>query len=468
MDGVSAAMQWLQHLLFGSSQGAQLLSVMVADAGLGGPPSLETIIILSTGLFLGSIAMGICGFGTAIIHLCVWGIAGALGYDAGPLKLAVIACSCCLTISMVPFFFLANATKHAVRPLAISIPLCKAIAAPLGAVVLKLLPARQLEAVVAALMLSLMLLLNRQQLLAWCQGLKQWWLGSSCRHDGGACGWQCKECTEADVRSEDSSSELRLALLADEGAEYIFNDGDFSDGSLLGFLSSDDSADDALPSGGGADGAEGHMRHPSHKQQHCTDGAVLIQDQDLDTEDCRPLLDSDVTGSTYHSAADRNNRQLQMEALAEDALVLQLGDADDEDAGSSQSQSDQEDEVHGEAAMLKHSFWGLFAIGAVAGLATGLLGGATGISGPPMMLMYAYLNASKSAVRGTNAVMAMVQDQLIGYYMFGMLRWSDRWLYAAAAGCGAAGLIVGHSLQKAAAGPYAARRRWVSSIRGLL
>lgn len=57
MDGVSAAMQWLQHLLFGSSQGAQLLSVMVADAGLGGPPSLETIIILSTGLFLGSIAM---------------------------------------------------------------------------------------------------------------------------------------------------------------------------------------------------------------------------------------------------------------------------------------------------------------------------------------------------------------------------------------------------------------------------
>lgn len=76
----------------------------------------------------------------------------------------------------------------------------QAIAAPLGAVVLKLLPARQLEAVVAALMLSLMLLLNRQQLLAWCQGLKQWWLGSSCRHDGGACGWQCKECSEADVR----------------------------------------------------------------------------------------------------------------------------------------------------------------------------------------------------------------------------------------------------------------------------
>jgi uncharacterized membrane protein YfcA len=65
-----------------------------------------------------------------------------------------------------------------------------------------------------------------------------------------------------------------------------------------------------------------------------------------------------------------------------------------------------------------------------------------------MMLMYAYLNASKSAVRGTNAVMAMVQDQLIGYYMFGMLRWADRWLYLAAAVCGALGLLLGHLLQK--------------------
>lgn len=124
----------------------------------------------------------------------------------------------------------------------------------------------------------------------------------------------------------------------------------------------------------------GHMRHPSHKQQHCTDGAVLLQDQDLNTEDCRPLLYSDVTDQTDHPASGHYNRQLQMEALAEDALVLQLGGDDDVDAGSTQSQSDGEDEIQGEEAMLKHSFWGLFAIGAVAGLATGLLGGATGVA----------------------------------------------------------------------------------------
>jgi hypothetical protein len=56
MDG-SSVVQWLQGLLFGSRQGAQLLSVMIADPGFGAPPSLETIAVLSLGIFLGSIAM---------------------------------------------------------------------------------------------------------------------------------------------------------------------------------------------------------------------------------------------------------------------------------------------------------------------------------------------------------------------------------------------------------------------------
>lgn len=115
--------------------------------------------------------------------------------------------------------------------------------------------------------------------------------------------------------------------------------------------------------------------------------------------------------------------------------------------------------------MLRHGFWGLMAIGGVTGLAAGLLTGATGafvcvpqqqrcqdvsgltqlyrnphckldlqkpsehcilckdypayllllhmcvtgIGGPPMMMMYAYLDVSKNAVRGTNAVMSLVQ-----------------------------------------------------------
>ena len=34
---------------------------------------------------------------------------------------------------------------------------------------------------------------------------------------------------------------------------------------------------------------------------------------------------------------------------------------------------------------------------------------AAGIGGPPMMVMYAYLDVSKAAVRGTNSIMSLVQ-----------------------------------------------------------
>eukprot|EP00878_Enallax_costatus_P033950 GHUV01037542.1.p2 GENE.GHUV01037542.1~~GHUV01037542.1.p2 ORF type:complete len:101 (+),score=22.23 GHUV01037542.1:313-615(+) len=65
-----------------------------------------------------------------------------------------------------------------------------------------------------------------------------------------------------------------------------------------------------------------------------------------------------------------------------------------------------------------------------------------------MMIMYAYLKVSKEAVRGTNAVMSLVQDQWIGYYMFGLLQWANVYLYLAAAAAGALGMLIGHSVQK--------------------
>lgn len=64
------------------SEQQQLLLFAVAPS-LEQPPGLSEYIILSLGVFLGNIAMGICGFGTAIIHLTVWVSAQALGYNAG-------------------------------------------------------------------------------------------------------------------------------------------------------------------------------------------------------------------------------------------------------------------------------------------------------------------------------------------------------------------------------------------------
>lgn len=65
-----------------------------------------------------------------------------------------------------------------------------------------------------------------------------------------------------------------------------------------------------------------------------------------------------------------------------------------------------------------------------------------------MMIMYAYLKTSKDVVRGTNAILCMVQVQLIGYYLLGMLHWADRWVYVTSATSGAVGLLVGNAMQR--------------------
>lgn len=65
-----------------------------------------------------------------------------------------------------------------------------------------------------------------------------------------------------------------------------------------------------------------------------------------------------------------------------------------------------------------------------------------------MMIMYAWLRSSKDEVRATNAVMALAQDQWIGYYLMGMLHQSDIWLYAVCGATAVVGLLIGHSAQK--------------------
>lgn len=57
--------------------------LFTAAPGLDRPPGVSEYIVLCLGVFLGNIAMGICGFGTAIIHLSVWVLAQAVGYNAG-------------------------------------------------------------------------------------------------------------------------------------------------------------------------------------------------------------------------------------------------------------------------------------------------------------------------------------------------------------------------------------------------
>jgi hypothetical protein len=42
----------------------------------------------------------------------------------------------------------------------------------------------------------------------------------------------------------------------------------------------------------------------------------------------------------------------------------------------------------------------------------------------------------------------LVQDQVIGYFVFGLIRWEDRFAYIAGASAGLVGCLVGNSVQK--------------------
>jgi hypothetical protein len=114
--------QYIHMLPSGINSTVSLLAAMYqTDPVLGGPPSLQTLIILGLGVLVGSVVMvskqylyvhakstafmakkkhprkvaagfegacacylqGITGFGTAILHLSIWAIAGALGFDSG-------------------------------------------------------------------------------------------------------------------------------------------------------------------------------------------------------------------------------------------------------------------------------------------------------------------------------------------------------------------------------------------------
>jgi hypothetical protein len=132
--------------------------------------------------------------------------------------------------------------------------------------------------------------------------------------------------------------------------------------------------------------AAGYAHHYNYKQHHSADGAVLIQDVNPDQDQDLGYLDLEGGGclqdpyldlgkAADHSMTDGDHID-QLELYASQPLLLS-----DDAIGSSRSESDQAEEVHVEEALVKHSFWTLFAIGAVAGLATGLLGGATGAAG---------------------------------------------------------------------------------------
>ncbi|KAG2440892.1 hypothetical protein HXX76_003746 [Chlamydomonas incerta] len=88
----------------------------------------------------------------------------------------------------------------------------------------------------------------------------------------------------------------------------------------------------------------------------------------------------------------------------------------------------------------------IVAFGSVAGFTSGVMGGMTGIGGPPIMFMYERLQVAKDVVRGTNAVNNVLQPRLVTYIVMGLFVAADAPLYAVTSLVGLAGVALGNVL----------------------
>ncbi|KIZ04920.1 hypothetical protein MNEG_3036 [Monoraphidium neglectum] len=362
------------------------------------PPSVY--IVLSLGVFLGNVAMGVTGFGTAILHLSCWATANAFGVYAGSLKLAVISCSCAMTVGMIPLVFLADARQHAIRPLALSIPLAKAVGAPMGALLLKLVPPRPLEGLVAALMLVMMAIINRRQLRA--VGFRSW----AALRGGRADAWAY----------EGGGMACAPGGCGGDGDDAGSKDGD----ELVPLVAAQRHRSDGVSGGSGGSGGGGGAGE-QYGQQACLAAA----------RDGAAAVDAEGSAGVVPPAAGPH-------------ATVGVG-AQSSTAGAPQAT---QSVASGPSTEYAGRFWTLFAAGTAAGFSSGLLGGATGVNGPPLMVLYSWLGAAKEAVRGTSAVVALVQDQWVGYWALGLLSWADAPVYLAASAAGGLGMAAGHAAQR--------------------
>ncbi|GFR47218.1 hypothetical protein Agub_g8901 [Astrephomene gubernaculifera] len=88
----------------------------------------------------------------------------------------------------------------------------------------------------------------------------------------------------------------------------------------------------------------------------------------------------------------------------------------------------------------------ILTIGSVAGFASGVMGGMTGIGGPPIMYMYEKLRVAKDVVRGTNAVNNVLQARLVTYIVMGVFKREEVPLYLITSTVGLVGVGVGNCL----------------------
>ncbi|PNH12309.1 hypothetical protein TSOC_000796 [Tetrabaena socialis] len=355
-------------------------------------PATSAYVVLSLGALGGGVVKasgaagregGLTGFGSAIINLLVWVVATSIGVDGGTLTQAVVAeCMSCV-VCAVPLLVMTSAHRTASWRLILTTTTFAAAGAPLGALLLSRLNARVVELVMGCVLLLVLALQARLHERAG-RALRDWRHGSPL--------------------------------------------------GLLGRVVAIEAQMLALKPGVSVDRLAAVAAPPSTNAGRDIEAAAQGGQAD---DEAAPLLDG-LAAAHRGAAAGTAAAFVSVHPTRGGSCGLGSADASRSTARARvQSWLARQDWPEFRRALL---------YGSGAGFTSGVMSGLTGMSGPPIILMYEKLKIAKDVVRGTNAVGNVLQVRLIAYIVMGVFRRVDFLLYGLASAVGLAGVGVGHRL----------------------
>ncbi|GLC33006.1 hypothetical protein PLESTB_000381200 [Pleodorina starrii] len=443
----------------------------------------SVFFVLSLGALSGGVVKGVTGFGNAIINLLVWVAFTAAGVDSGPLQLAVLADSFGCVVCSIPLLLMTAAHKTADWRLVTAILVFTSSGAPLGAVLLTHLPVRWVELSMACvLVLVICLQIKLHETLR--KRLDSWRLprvnADASAADTSAANVSATDTSAADVSAADTSAaaDSSTAGASPPSPEKV---------SLLtpptlaaGAVADSAPFRDCEPPAGPEESEGRSMLDPAATKEASSErlpATILIACCVSTDEVCRPDGErapeseprshpcahrdaGDVeAGESVRpgGAADDTAPLLEPGALASDAVSLPGAEARRRGSctgGGPERGASRCGSKGPVSARLRRwverqdwrEMQRILLVGSVAGFASGVMGGMTGIGGPPLMFMYERLQVAKDVVRGTNAVNNVLQVRLVSYLIMGVFKREDVMIYGVTAAAGLMGVIIGNGL----------------------
>lgn len=460
-------------------------------------PSTSVYAVLICGNLLGGIVKGITGFGSAIIVLSVWVIFATVGIHVGSLRLAVLTESLGNEVSAIPLLVVTDARHTCDFRLATVLAFFSAVGSPLGAAMLVFFDPRRVEFVMACTILLVILVHCKPSRIVVNVYSRVW--GMRKGPDGSA-----DKSNEGDVvtlmgtvgtpqegqltpdhgcpaKAEISSS---CCLTAEANFVDVFPAAssnarpDTFDVHSAAHGRQYDQAGSLCHIGGPppllhslvAADAQGLraaistpklLEEPKDSTPACANveqdvvAAFIPGDYvECEGEEDRPLLP--VRHQEDHFRHDSgDDSQHRTEALC----VVWLHPSTDPPTAKARCYSSLRPISVCKAWVSKikeqfrddkyrSDFLRITGFGSLAGMASGIMAGMTGMGGPPIMYMYERLQVPKDVIRGTNAITNIFQVRIVAYFMLGAFRLPEWPLYVAAAVAAAAGMLCGSFLAR--------------------